>query len=141
MTLTTAQAREYRTLKDSGVDVTDTNRIRFNSGSETVPHCVSKCLVGLLGIRNGYRVDSEVDVENREYPDGEIDTLLWGHESRLAYAIEVETGLTEETKTRKLNQYVTETAIDDIQFVEVNTLPMDMVEAFGEIAAEIGLDP
>jgi len=140
VTLSKAQTREYRRLKDSGVDVSKHNQIRFNEGSETSKHICAKSLVGLLGIRNGYRVDSEVEVQTRNF-SGEIDTLIWGHPERLTYAVECESSPMRETISRKVDQYVSETAVDDLQVINVTTLPQDMTDALGEIATELGLDP
>jgi len=141
MTLTKPQVTEYRNLKDTGVDLVDTNRICFNEGSEQVPHAVAKQLVGLLGIRSGYRVDSEVPIENDQTLDGETDVLLWGHEQRLTYSIECEQSPTRETIDRKVDQYVRYTAIDDIQVLNLNKLPAEMLDAYGWIGAELGLEP
>lgn len=138
MTLTPNQLSEYRELKDFQVDVSKHNAVRFNAGgtSETIKHSVGKHLAALVGLRNGYRVDSEVST-----PNGETDVLLWGHPERLTYSVEIETGLTEETKQEKYEQYVKETCIDDIQYVEATAIPMDMGEAYGYIATELGFEP
>lgn len=140
MTLSKTQVHEYRKLQNSGVDVTDENRIKFNTGSETVPHAVCKQLVGLAGLRNSYRVDSEVSVENQHVGDGEVDVLLWAHDSRLSYAVEVETSIAAHTKQRKKDKYVDETAIDDILMLNVAQCPMDMVDAYGWVATQLGFD-
>lgn len=141
MSLSKAQVSEYRRLKDSGVEVSDTNRVCFNEGSETAPHVSLKALAGLVGIRNGYRVDSEVPIDNTEYENGETDVLLWGHESRLTYAVEIETSIAPGTKNRKLDKYVRETAIDDMQIINVTQAPSNMVDAFGFVASELGISP
>jgi len=136
MTLTPNQRSEYRELKDYSVEVETWNHTEHNSGSETIPHAVAKHLVGMVGVRNGYRVSSEVVCSG-----GSIDMLLWGHDDRLTYAVECETGLVPEVKESKIDRYVKQTPIDDIQFVEVNNLPMDMVEAYAHIAETLGLPP
>ena len=128
-------AKAYRALKDSGASVQKHNQIRFNSGSETAIHVVAKALVGQVGIQHGYRVSSEVDV-----PEGEIDTLLWGHPKRLTYAVELEHSPTDETKKDKLNRYVRRVdAIDDMVLINLNKLPMDVLEMREQIKGEIGL--
>jgi len=140
MSLTKAQVEEYRRLKDSGVALSKHNQIQFNEGSETSKHICAKSLTGLLGIRNGYRVDSEVPIETRDYT-GETDVLLWGHPDRLTYAVECESSPTQEVKSRKVEKYVSQTAIDDILFVNVTELPTDMMDAFDTIADNLGLEP
>jgi len=135
VTLTPNQRSEYRELKDYSVEVETWNHTEHNSGSETIPHAVAKHLVGVVGVRNGYRVSSEVSV-----PEGDIDVCLWGHPDRLTYAVEVETGLTQDVKESKIDRYVKQTPIDDIIFIEATSLSMDMVEAASEIAEELGLE-
>lgn len=136
------RVKEYRRLKDSGVNVTKGNKIKYNAGgsAETSKHICAKALVGLVALRNGYRVDSEVEVQTRNY-QGEIDVLLWGNPDRMVWAVECESSPTQETINRKVDQYVSETAVDDLQVINVTTLPQDMTDALGEIATELGLDP
>ena len=134
MTLTPNQRSEYRELKDYSVEVSDTNSKEWNAGSETIKHSVTKELIGLVGLRNGYRVSSEVEVKG-----GSIDMVLWGHPDRLTYAVEAETGLTQEVKKSKVERYVKQTPIQDIQFVEVESVPADMIEAYAHVANELGL--
>lgn len=141
MSLDKYQTKEYRNLKNSGVDVEDTNSIQFNEGSETSPHICVKSLAGLIGLRNGYRVDSEVEVTNQQTENGEIDCLIWGHESRLTYAVEVESSPLPETVDAKLDKYVRHTAIDDMQVLNLNDCPQDMTDALGWVASELGLEP
>jgi len=136
--LTQNQRAEYRELKDYGVEVRKENSVRFNAGgtAETVPHITAKTLAAKVLLVNGYRVDSETQCKN-----GEIDILGWGHPDRLTYAVEVETGLTQEVKESKIDRYVKQTPIDDIQFIECNNLPLDMVECYQHIADTLGLQP
>lgn len=133
MTLTPNQLSEYRELKDYSVEVSKHNHTEHNSGSETVPHLVAKTLVARVGVVNGYRVSSEVSV-----PEGSIDCVLWGHPDRLTYAVECETGLLPEVKESKVDRYVKQTPIDDIQFIEVNDLPMNMLKGYAYVANELG---
>jgi len=134
MTLTPNQRSEYRELKDYSVEVDTHNFTEHNSGSETVPHGVAKHLVGMVGVRNGYRVSSEVSV-----PEGDIDMVLWGHDERLTYAVECESGLLPEVKESKRERYVDQTPIDDLLTIEVNNVPHNMQEAYAHIATELGL--
>jgi len=140
MSLSRTEIDEYRRLKDSGVDVSDENTIAYNRGSETAIHITAKSLVGLVGLRNDYRVDSEVPIQY-DGTEKACDVLLWGHDRRLSYAVELEHGLTQAVKDRKQEYYVDHTAIDDIQFVELNQLPAHIVDALGHVGTELGLQP
>mgnify|MGYP007047131310 CR=1 FL=1 len=127
--------QSYRELHNAHVEVAKSNQIEFNSGSETIKHAVAKLLVGYIGHTNGYWVSSEVDV-----PQGEIDVLLWGHESRLTYAVEVETGWTDTTLYDKTERYVHSVGpIDDIVPIEVTEMPINMIEATEWISEQLGL--
>jgi hypothetical protein len=139
MSLSKPQVREYRQLKDSGVAVTEANTVAFNEGSETSVHITAKSLAGLIGLRNGYRVDSEVEITNQPVPDGECDILLWGHDTRLTYAVECDHSFTQEKKQRKKQKYVDHTAIDDIQYLDLNEMPAHIVDGFGWVGSELGL--
>lgn len=136
MTLGPNQISEYRELKDWSVEVSKTNSIEFNSGSETGKHVIAKALVGHIGVINGYRVSSEVECSN-----GEIDVVLWGVDDRLSLAVECETSPTEETIQSKLERYVKETPLDEIVVINVTEMPDNYHDALGYVADELGLDP
>lgn len=128
------QLEAYRTLKDANVEVSKHNQIKFNGGSETVKHLVCKSLAAYVGHANGYRVSSEVEV-----PQGEIDICLWGHPSRLSYAVEVETSPSKDTIESKLDRYVKATPIDELVIINPGVVPLDMVQAAEFIADELGV--
>jgi hypothetical protein len=130
------QIADYRELKDHGVEVTRTNSIEFNSGSETATHVTAKALVGHIGLSNGYRVNSEVHV-----PQGDIDMVLWGHPERLSYAVELEHSPTRETVESKVDRYVDQTCLDEIVVINLNDFPENYLEATEFIADELGLNP
>jgi len=141
MTLSKAQIQEYRRLKDSGVAVRKSNSIRFNAGgeSETIKHLVGKTLAGMVALRNGYRVDSEVPVKTPN-GEGEIDVLAWGNPDRLTYAIEVETSPGPGIRKEKQELYVDPTEVDDIQLINASNLPVNMLHAADKIATILGLE-
>jgi hypothetical protein len=125
----------YRQLQASGIQVQQTDQIRLNSGSETFAHEIAKLAVGHIGKANDYWVSSEVDCGQ-----GDIDVVLWGHPDRLTYAVEVETGWTDETKQDKRKRYVDDqTGIDDMLTVEVTEMPTDWMDALGYVSRELGL--
>lgn len=129
------QLAEYRELKDHGVEVTKTNSIEFNAGSEISAHVVAKALVGHLGVSNGYRVASETQCVN-----GEIDVCLWGHPDRLSYAVELEHSPTDDVVESKLQRYVHETPLDDMILLNLNDMPQRRLDALEWISKQIGLD-
>jgi hypothetical protein len=142
MSLDKHQVREYRELKDSGVGVSKSNQIRFNDGSgETAIHAASKTLVGLLGLQHGYRVDSEVPIVDSQGREYETDVLLWGHKSRMTVCVELEHSPTQEIKEQKLDQYVRHTRIQDMLLVNLNDAPETILDCYGWLGAEIGLEP
>jgi hypothetical protein len=126
----------YRELKDYGVEVTQTNSVEFNSGSETATHVTAKALVGHIGLSNGYRVNSEVRV-----PQGDVDMVIWGHPDRLSYAVELEHSPTRETVESKVDRYVNQTCLDEIVVINLNEMPENYLEATEFIADELGLKP
>lgn len=130
------QLSEYRELKDWSVEVSKTNSIEFNSGSETGTHVLAKAIVGHLGVSNGYRVSSET-----QCPKGEIDMVLWGHPDRLSYAVELEHSPTKEIKQSKLERYVLGTPLDELCLININNLPKDRHKALAWIGEQLGLDP
>ena len=131
------QYQFYRQLKNAGVELSKHNQIKPNDGSETFAHLVAKAAVMQLGLANGYRVASEVEVSH-----GQVDCLLWGNPERLTLAVEVETSPTEETKQDKLSRYVhQQPAIDDMILVNVTQMPMHMLEALDYVSKKIGLEP
>jgi len=127
--------KEYRELHNHGWDVTKTNQVEFNGGSETVKHAISKMLVAHAGHTAGYRVSSEVEHSHR----GEIDVLLYGNPDRLTYAVECETSPTMDVVEDKIDRYVNGTPIDDMVLINVSELPVDMLKAYEFVQAELGL--
>jgi len=140
MSLNKQQINEYRALKDSGVNLDSANKIKPNAGSETVKHLVSKALVARAGVVNGYRVDSEVQIQTPA-GKGYADVVLWGHKSRMSYCVEIETSPEEDTLQEKKELYVDPTQIDDILLLNTSSIPMDMVEAYQYVAECLGLEP
>jgi hypothetical protein len=127
---------DYRNLKDENVEVQQPDQIRFNAGSETIKHAVGKLLVGYVGSQNGYNVASEVETQH-----GEIDVVLFGHESRHNLAVEVETGLDRITAADKAERYIDRHEhLTDVLFVETTDLPHNMTEAADHVAECLGLE-
>jgi hypothetical protein len=126
---------EYRALKDAGWQVTKTNQVRFNGGSETVEHSVAKMLAAHAGKEAGYRVSSEVEHDTR----GEIDVLLFGCDSRISLAVECENDVQDDVVEDKVDRYVRGTPIDDIAVIAVDELPENIPEAYEEIKTVLGL--
>jgi len=127
----------YRELHKAGVPVQKHDQIRPNAGSETFQHAVAKMAVGHIGKANDYFVSSEVELSNGK----EADIVLWGNPDRLTYVVEAETGWTDETTAKKLEQYVTPyTPIDDMLKVEVNALPENSLDILENVSKQVGLE-
>lgn len=78
-----AQKRE---LQNAGYDLASRPGIRFNHGSETAAHFLSKALTGWLLHTHGYVVDSEIEM------DGYVcDLIAYGLEDRRPVLVEIET--------------------------------------------------
>jgi len=93
---------QYRNLKDNGWLIEDTSSyLKFNGGSETLRHRTAKTVAAHVALENDYVVASEVVNKH----DKEADILAYGHDSRRPIVIELENGLTDETRKKKLNHY------------------------------------
>jgi type I site-specific restriction endonuclease len=114
-----------RKLKNAGWDVSKTDSVEFNSGSETTKHVVGKTLVAKVGKDQGYRVCSEVEHDDR----GEIDIVLYGRKDEAPVAIELETNPQEDTISDKVERYVRGTPIRDILLINLDDMPTDIDEA------------
>ena len=124
--------RERKLLSKSGWDVNKASR--YNSGSETVVHSCAKQLAGhYLTHEYDYRVAFEV-----ECSDGELDILAWGSEKRTSpIGVECETGLTDEIRMQKIEQYHHDEPLKDVFFIEVNDMPAEILPAYEWIAGEL----
>jgi len=125
-----------RQFKNHGWDVPKTDSIEFNSGSETVKHCIAKTLAAHAGKQAGYRVASEVAHSGER---GEIDVLLYAHPERLTLAVEAEVSPTDDVVQDKVERYVHNTPVDDLALLNVNSLSSDYLDAYGEVKEVLGL--
>ena len=93
---------QYRDLKNNGWQIEDNSSyLKFNGGSETLRHRTAKTVAAHVCLEAGYVVASEVVNKH----DKEADILAYGHDSRKPIVIELENGLTEETRDKKLTHY------------------------------------
>lgn len=133
------QRTELRELQTSGVKAEGKRQPPMNAAgaSETTKHFVAKQLVAFVAAQDyGYMTGVEVPTCN----DYDLDVLLWGLSDRLNYCVECETSPTQEVKERKKQQYVdNHDPVDDILFVNVSKMPLDVLEAKGYIREELGL--
>jgi len=93
--------RDRRILQDKNWRVEKTDKIEFNSGSESREHFFAKAAVAWVLRERGYRVDSEVEMEN-----GEVDIVAYGRPDGDMIAVEVETDPQEEVIEDKIERYV-----------------------------------
>lgn len=128
------QQREFhhrKVLRDEGWDVSQRDSVAFNSGSETLEHWISKCVVGFVLKQQGYRISSEV-----EGPNGEADVLFYGTEDEPA-VVEVETNPTEDVIESKLRRYVDGEPIRECYVLPVEDMPENIHDAREWAEAEL----
>ena len=126
---------QYRELNRAGWEIPNTHEIlcRGNGGSESLSHVVAKTVAAKVCINAGYRVSSEV--ENQQ---GEADILAYGHESRNPIVIELENGLTDEVKSKKLSQYLVG-PVREVYVIDLDDSPSDPESLAGHIQEVTGL--
>jgi len=127
---------QYRELKRNGWQIEDSSSyIKPNDGSESLSHLVAKSVAAKVCIDAGYTVASEVV----NYNGKEADIVAYGHENRRPIVVELENGLTDETKDRKLRHYhvapVREVYVIDLGRFDV----MDTRELYDHISEVTGL--
>lgn len=113
-----------REIQDNGWRLEQTDKIEFNSGSETTKHVVAKALVGKVLKEKGYRIDSEVSKDEC----GEIDVVAYGYDND-KFGVELETSPTEEVIQDKLDRYCYGQIWREIFVLNLNEMPMDMLKA------------
>jgi hypothetical protein len=114
--------------------------VRWNAGgeSETLKHMTVKQLAATTCLRNGYSIDTEVGHEKTER--GEIDVLGYATD-RLNWAIEVETCAYEDILAEKQQKYVAESHyIDEMQVIELETLPDDIESIYEAVRRQLGFE-
>jgi hypothetical protein len=125
---------EYRELQTAGWDVSKTNQMAYNGGSESEHHAAVKMLVGLAEKEAGYRVTGECTHPER----GEIDCLIWGNPDRLTLAIEVESNPDEDVIEDKFDRYVDGTPIDDMIPLNLENMHPNVNHCYGYINEVLG---
>lgn len=116
--------KSRREIQDSGWKLEQTDKVEFNSGSETVKHVVGKSLVAKVLKDRGYRIDSEVEKDGV----GEIDIVAYGKDND-AFGVELETSPTEEVVSDKIERYCYGEIWRDVFVLNLNEMPVDMLEA------------
>lgn len=126
------QAR--RELSDFGAKVQQRDAVAFNAGpsSETLKHYIAKAVTAYILRERGYRVDTEV-----EMPDGELDVLGYANGEGDMIGVELETNVTQDVKSRKIDQFYTNTPLRECWIIEVNDLPTDIEAMKAEIEAQL----
>jgi len=137
MTKRTRQEYEQRReLQAAGWKIDQQDKICFNGGSETNRHFVCKAQVGWLLSYNGYRVDSEVVNEDET---AEADIIAYGN-GEPPFVVETETGVTQEVKDKKLDQFFYNEPFCECYIVEVNAMPEDRAEQLDWLMGELGMN-
>lgn len=120
-----AEYKDRHALRNAGWDVSKTDSIQFNSGSETFRHACVKLAAGFyLKTEIGYRVDSEV-----EMPAGEVDVLAYGHPDRRPIVVEVETGVKQSVIDDKLERYVKGEPVRDMFVLDPTQVSENVLQA------------
>ena len=97
------RVRKKAKLADGGWDVDYHDEgIYLHSDNETPKHLALKAMLALLLRKKGRSFDTEARLEDK----GRVDVLDWGPIDGKAVAYEVESGLTEQRKQEKIEQYV-----------------------------------
>jgi len=128
-----AEFSHRRELQDAGWKLRQRDAVAFNSGSETVKHCVCKMLVAKALKERGYRVDTEVVKDNV----GEIDIVAYGVSDEPAFGVEVETSPTEDVISDKLSRYHDGEPYRDVFVINVSEMPVDMLEAYNWVQDQL----
>lgn len=128
----TRREYEHRTaLKNAGWEVHKRDSVAFNQTSETARHFATKALVAYVLKQRGFRVDSEV-----EGPTGIVDIAYWGQEDPPA-AVEVETGMDEETIRDKVSRYHDGQPFREVFVIDPAQLPIETDTAIAWIETEL----
>ena len=126
--------KQYRRLNNLGWNIPHTtNHVHFNGGSEKLSHQVAKVVAANVCLNADYRVASEVETDQGD----EADILAYGHESRRPIVIEVENGLTEDTREKKREQY--DIGVREVFIIDLDNAPSDPDELREHIKDKTGL--
>jgi len=120
-------------LENAGWQVEKQDAVKFNSGSETLPHASLKLITcWYLKQECGYRVDTEV-----EMPHGDVDVLAW--DANDIIIVECETAPTDEVISDKIARYVDGQPPRECWVLNPNEMPEKTLEAYEWVSEEIGL--
>lgn len=126
--------RQRRELTAAGWEITQTDRVCFNGGSESNRHFVAKSQVAWFLSQQGYRIDSEVQNDSET---AEADIIAYGNDEP-AFVVEVETGITDEITEKKLEQFYHNEPFCEVYLLEVNDMPEDRNEQLKWVQNELG---
>lgn len=138
--MSNASYREFRKLRNDGWLVGDESVVRWNAGgeSESLKHMTVKQLAATACLRNGYSIDTETAHEVDER--GEIDVLAYASD-RMNYALEVERCVMTDRMQDKYEKYVRQsTAIDEMQVIDLETLPDEVEGIYEGVRRQLGFE-
>lgn len=125
--MTKRQRNEYeqrRELQNCGWRVEQTDKIEFNSGSETKTHIQTKVAAAIVLQERDYRIDSEVEMGN-----GTVDLLGYGRDDGDIIVVECETSPTKEVIKDKLDRYYHGQPPRECFVLNCNECPTDFIES------------
>jgi hypothetical protein len=120
-------------LDEAGWDVSKTDSVKFNSGSETLSHANLKLTVAwYLKQECGYRIDTEVEMGS-----GEVDVLAWRESDIIV--VECETSPTDAVVSDKIKRYVHDEPPRECFVLNVNDAPEERSTCYRWVQEELGL--
>jgi len=123
-------------LDKTGWPVEKQDSIKGNHGSETAKHLHGKTATFRVLRKNGYRVSTEVEHPER----GIVDVVaIPQQEGEKPFVVELETAPTDDVVSDKIKRYHDGTPFYEMYLIDVNALPMDIMEMEAHIADELGL--
>lgn len=119
-------------LQDKGWQVRKRDAIRPNWGSETEPHLIAKALTMSILHERDYRIDTEVVKEEV----GEADVVAYGQPGE-PFVVELEHDATDDVVKSKLRQFYDDEPFREVFVVELNDMPLNMLDARRHIEDEV----
>jgi len=122
-----------KTLERNGWKVQKQDAVKFNGGTENLPHATLKLISAwYLKQECGYRIDTEVEMSN-----GEVDVLAWTAEDIIV--VECETSPTEAVVSDKIARYVKDEPPRECWVLNVNDAPEERSTCYRWVSEELGL--
>ena len=128
---------QFRDLNRDGLNIPNTKPVLCtrHSESETLRHQVAKTVAASVLSDAGYRTHSEVETDSGD----ECDVIGYGHVSRNPIVVELENALTEQVKSKKLNQYLIGD-VREVYIIDLDNAPEEPDRLYKHIQTVTGLE-